>query len=447
MSATIIFVDPAISHLDRLLDGLDTGAEAIVLDGVTSATAQIADALQAREAVGRAHVIAHGAAGEVSFASGALSLDTLDHHDADLQRIRTTLRGGDILLWSCNSGEGARGEAFVTGLARATGSRVGASTGLVGSAAKGGHWTLDCGEVGCEAPLTAEGRARASRRMLITANSVSIILSRRYAAGLTSMTIQDAIDHAVAGDTIQIGGGTHTENVIVNKALTIQNAPGETVTVIGTGGFGGAITVNVGVNNTTIRSSDNDPTHFVLQGAPSGELAALYVAGSNSNTHISSITTISSDLPGGGGHNSVITGGDQHGLLRQETSSPGNAAELVYVIGPEDVGPSGAERDHQFHQQYLLGQRVPAAGPERARTGRGQRFLGQQRRCAWSCRKPARSYRDREYRLPARPVSASSGPPRPGYNGDLPLRGSEYLPGQRTRSTSSAPERLRWPAL
>ena len=355
MSATLIFVDPAISHLDQLLGGLDAGAEAIVLDGATSAPAQIADALQGREPVSRVHVIAHGAAGEVSFASGTLSLDTLDSHDADLQRIKTTLRGGDILLWSCHTGEGARGAAFVDALAAATGSRVGASTRLVGSAARGGRWTLDHGNTEHSAPLSPEGQRAYEGIMIQPVGNTVTIIHLGNPQPTTFTTIQDAIDHAVAGDTIQIGGGTYTENVHVTKNnLTIQNAPGQAVTLIGTGGFGGAITVDLNVTHTNIRS-DNDPTNFVIEGAPSGETAAVYLVGGNTGTSINSITAMASDIGAGGGHNAVLTGGNQNGLTFSSNVFAGNAAQLVYVNGAEDLGPQAQNGTINFVNNIFAG--------------------------------------------------------------------------------------------
>ncbi|MEE9399197.1 MAG: hypothetical protein V3V23_02915, partial [Dehalococcoidales bacterium] len=42
-------------------------------------------------------------------------------------------------------------------------------------------------------------------------------------------TIGEAITHASAGDTISVVAGTYTENVVVDKALTLQGASGATI--------------------------------------------------------------------------------------------------------------------------------------------------------------------------------------------------------------------------
>ena len=50
-------------------------------------------------------------------------------------------------------------------------------------------------------------------------------------------TIQAALDAAVSGDTLKIGGGLYTENVEVAKnGSTIENVAGQQVTIVGQGG-------------------------------------------------------------------------------------------------------------------------------------------------------------------------------------------------------------------
>ncbi|WP_172124338.1 DUF4214 domain-containing protein [Devosia sp. 919] len=63
-------------------------------------------------------------------------------------------------------------------------------------------------------------------------------------------SIQDAIDNAVAGDTIYIGAGTYNETITLNKQLTIVGQDGAIID----GGAGGAstITIGEGANGTVI---------------------------------------------------------------------------------------------------------------------------------------------------------------------------------------------------
>jgi hypothetical protein len=158
----IAFVDSTVSELDSLLTGLRPEVEAVVLSASTAATTQIAALLQERSHLKTIHIITHGRAGELSFSAGALSLETVKEHAKELRSIGQALGvDGRLLLWSCHTGEGKRGEAFVDALARMTGVEVDAATGLIGAAAHGGNWVLAIGSGGRKAvaPLTARGVA------------------------------------------------------------------------------------------------------------------------------------------------------------------------------------------------------------------------------------------------------------------------------------------------
>src|SRR5262245_41741594 len=154
-SREIAFIDETISHLNTLLANLRPDVEPIVLTASTPAPAQIATALEGRDGLRAVHVVAHGSAGEVHFGAGALSLETLHDHAAELAGIGRALGvDGDLLLWSCNTAAGERGSAFVSELAPLIAANVAA-------AAQGGRWQLDvqASAVHAPAPLTTLGMA------------------------------------------------------------------------------------------------------------------------------------------------------------------------------------------------------------------------------------------------------------------------------------------------
>ena len=129
----IAFIDRTVSELDSLLSGLRPEVEAVVLSDSQPATAQIAAALQGHGKLDAIHIIAHGRHGEVSFGTNPLSLEPLDEHSDELASIGQALgERGRLLLWSCHTGEGERGEAFVNALARSTRVEVEAATGPIG---------------------------------------------------------------------------------------------------------------------------------------------------------------------------------------------------------------------------------------------------------------------------------------------------------------------------
>ena len=161
-SREIAFIDETISHLNTLLANLRPDVEPIVLTASTPAPAQIATALEGRDGLRAVHVVAHGSAGEVHFGAGALSLETLHDHAAELAGIGRALGvDGDLLLWSCDTAAGERGSAFVSELAHLIAANVAAASGRVGAAAQGGRWQLDvqASAVHAPAPLTTLGMA------------------------------------------------------------------------------------------------------------------------------------------------------------------------------------------------------------------------------------------------------------------------------------------------
>src|SRR5207244_763280 len=110
----LAFIDRTVSDLHTLLTGLRPGVEAVLLDSSAPAAVQMAQALRGRSDLSAIHVLAHGRPGEVSFGAGPLSLETIDMHATDLAAIGQTLGdGSNLQLWSCETGAGERGAAFV----------------------------------------------------------------------------------------------------------------------------------------------------------------------------------------------------------------------------------------------------------------------------------------------------------------------------------------------
>ena len=145
-----------------LLAGLRPDVQPILLNAAEPAPRQMASALAGRGGLDAIHIIAHGAPGEVRFAAGALSADSVDEHAADLAALGARLgRNASLMLWTCETGQAERGQDFVAALASASGAQVAASTRLVGAAARGGCWELDgaCTATLVRAPLTAAGAA------------------------------------------------------------------------------------------------------------------------------------------------------------------------------------------------------------------------------------------------------------------------------------------------
>jgi len=167
-AAELAFIDPGVPGLSVLLHELRPGVEAILLGRNVPAARQIAMAVAGRSDVAAIHVLAHGAPGRVSFSAGEWTAASLAADVEDLAAIGCALLpGGELRLWSCRAGAGIVGEAFVAGLAEATGATIAAAEGLVGAAARGGSWELARVPAAARSPLTAAGIA-AYQDLLVT---------------------------------------------------------------------------------------------------------------------------------------------------------------------------------------------------------------------------------------------------------------------------------------
>jgi hypothetical protein len=215
LKRAIAFIDRNVDDLDTLLAGISPQVEPILLSDDEPAPRQMVRAVNRRADLDAIHVIAHGRPGEVSVGAGALSLDTMGEHAADLAEVGRMLRGGAIYLWSCETARGRGGAAFVDALARISGAPIAASTGRVGAAARGGQWQLDVplGRIRESAPpLTARGLA-------LYAGVMAKKASKNRSTNDGSSAASDGITSEVpaVGDDAVIAGRT-TPAVVCNKA-------------------------------------------------------------------------------------------------------------------------------------------------------------------------------------------------------------------------------------
>jgi Domain of unknown function (DUF4347) len=80
-----------VTDLSKLMIGMRPDVETFLLDSNRHAISQVAQALAKRPSVAAMHIVAHSRAGEVSFASDPLSLETIDAHGDDLSAIGRAL--------------------------------------------------------------------------------------------------------------------------------------------------------------------------------------------------------------------------------------------------------------------------------------------------------------------------------------------------------------------
>lgn len=95
-------------------------------------------------------------------------------------------------------------------------------------------------------------------------------------AGGCYTSIQSAITAASAGDTITVAAGTYTENITINKALTLQGAGRDSVTLTGIT-TGDSAVVSVSASDVTIHG-------FSFQ-APVGGKKVIKIIAATSGFH------------------------------------------------------------------------------------------------------------------------------------------------------------------
>lgn len=140
----IVFVDGKLQDAQALIAGLPSGTEVVVLDSNKDGLQQIADYLKDRSDVDAIHLLSHGAEGTVELGNTWLNSQNIGQHAEQLNAIGAALAtDGDILIYGCDTGEGAQSATLLSELARLTQADVAASDDATGAAIKGGDWQLE----------------------------------------------------------------------------------------------------------------------------------------------------------------------------------------------------------------------------------------------------------------------------------------------------------------
>jgi len=144
---SIVFIDSRVPDLQGLLDGLQPGEQAFVIDSSSDGIEQIADILAANNFtdLSSISIVSHGDSGELELGSSLITDGNLSSHSNALAEIGASLApGGAIQLYGCDVALGTGGQQFINDFSTlAGGVAVEASTHTVGSAALGADWTLD----------------------------------------------------------------------------------------------------------------------------------------------------------------------------------------------------------------------------------------------------------------------------------------------------------------
>src|SRR6185437_15316 len=160
----IVFIDPQAPDYQILAAGVKPGIEVVLLDANSDGVQQIANFLQRHPDpnLTTIDIVAHGEGGMLFLGNAVLDNDTVGQYTAQLQTIGGAMQpGGDLMLYGCDVAANPDGLILLDQIVKATGAHVAASTGPVGSAAKGGSWSLNvtAGTIDAANPFTAATQA------------------------------------------------------------------------------------------------------------------------------------------------------------------------------------------------------------------------------------------------------------------------------------------------
>jgi len=156
----IIFVDSRLPDIQSLTPR--DGTQIIVLDASKDGITQVSETLAGRDGITAIHFVGHGESGEFIVGGTRINAETLSQRSSDIAAWNAALTdSADLMIWGCDVGAQAAGQALLNSLASLTGADVAASTDRTGATQLGGDWTLEAtsGDIEATNPFDAASLA------------------------------------------------------------------------------------------------------------------------------------------------------------------------------------------------------------------------------------------------------------------------------------------------
>lgn len=248
----VAFIEANVPDHEALVRGMAPGVAVQVLDSQGDGLAQMAEYLAQHGPVGAVHLFSHGAPGQLQLGHLVLSQDNLQANAHQLSRIGAALQaGGGWLVYGCDVGRSAEGEAFVAQLSRLSGVPVAASSDVTGNPAQGGNWELEVqhGVVRGANPLQAAARD-AYTGVLLAAPTLAAAIEQLTVSGASAgatVNLHKTIGGDVVASAVAGADGTAT----FNSLLPVDGGYYATQ-VVGGVVSGGSTIVNPGLRTPTV---------------------------------------------------------------------------------------------------------------------------------------------------------------------------------------------------
>ena len=200
------FIDSRVADYQLIVAALPDGTDWFLINADDDGLVQMAQVLSGYAGLQTIDVISHGRPGALTLGSSVLDAASLDAHALQMQQIGTSLTGdGDIMLYGCDVGAGAAGQAFVERFAALTGAGVAASADTTGA---GGDWVLESTSGVVEA---------AALDLSMYPNTLDTITGTSGNDSLVGTVGDDTLVGGAGFDTLD--GGTGTDMVRYNSPM------------------------------------------------------------------------------------------------------------------------------------------------------------------------------------------------------------------------------------
>ncbi len=195
---TLVIADTDIEDAAVLLERLEPGTDLWWVDARSNFADTLDNALSGRYET--LHFVGHGQPGSITLGGNVLDAEDF----TALSKV--DVEAPSIHFWSCMTGAGAKGRAFVHRIAEAFDTVVTAFSGLVGAGDKGGSWLPDVFSRADALVAVPFGNASAYRYTLsasaLQLKSVATTAGVDIQVWLTAGTVIDAADIVLSYDTM-----------------------------------------------------------------------------------------------------------------------------------------------------------------------------------------------------------------------------------------------------
>ena len=261
---TVVLIDTSIADAEMLVNGLQPGVRAVLIDAAQDGITQITQVLQNASGINSLQIVAHGESGTLYLGSTQLKAANLDRYASQIQQWRSAFSdNASILLYACGAAV-ADGMTLIDRLSQLTGAAVAASRQAIGQ----GNWNLEVstGEITATSALTAATLASYGGKLGV----VTVSSTADQGAG----SLRAVIASAKAGDTIKFAASLANKTIALTSGQ-IELSNGKSLTIDGTD----AANLTLSGNNTSrifyVNSNQDRPITLNLKNIT---LANAYVA-------------------------------------------------------------------------------------------------------------------------------------------------------------------------